>query len=561
MKTKIYLFAAILLLLSPGSLSSKQTTVTNADVKPGSIAVACTPDLYQLTSQWESQFSTLNPAMKIEVNKLEYNEAISTENENISFISDKSVACADATNWKLVVGHDIIVPFINAENPYIHDIFKQGVSREKFEQIFTNPEKRTWGTLLSVNQSAAVNIYVLNDESVKTSVTNFLKTNQISLAGIQFSNLDAVIAAVQKDPFAIGFCKAVSLQDKNSQSVLQGISLLPIDINGNGKLDYIEDIYSDMNTLQRGVWIGKYPKVLCSDIYAVSKVQPVEANTLAFIKWVLTDGQQFVNANGYSDLVSTESQSQLDKINTPLISEAPVKGSYSLQLIIATIAIVLIVVSFIISSVIRRFKIEKTPKTDTIPIAPIGFDEKSVEVPNGLYFDKTHSWAFMEKSGRVTLGIDDFLQHITGPITRIEMKNPGDRIKKGDLLFSIIQTGKQLKLYAPVSGIIKRQNEKLLTEASFLNTSPYTEGWVYEIEPSNWFKEIQLLDIAEKYKNWLNTEFSRVKDFLAVTLNPTSVEYSHAVLQDGGLLKDGILADFGPEVWEDFQTNFLDAFK
>jgi hypothetical protein len=69
------------------------------------------------------------------------------------------------------------------------------------------------------------------------------------------------------------------------------------------------------------------------------------------------------------------------------------------------------------------------------------------------------------------------------------------------------------------------------------------------------------LDMAEKYKLWLTNEFSRIKDFLAATLKPDSPEYAYVVLQDGGVLKDNILADFGPEVWEDFQTNFLDTYK
>ena len=38
-------------------------------------------------------------------------------------------------------------------------------------------------------------------------------------------------------------------------------------------------------------------------------------------------------------------------------------------------------------------------------------------------------------------------------------------------------------------------------------------------------------------------------------------EYAHVVLQDGGVIKEGVLSDFGPEVWEDFQSNFLDTYK
>jgi hypothetical protein len=60
-----------------------------------------------------------------------------------------------------------------------------------------------------------------------------------------------------------------------------------------------------------------------------------------------------------------------------------------------------------------------------------------------------------------------------------------------------------------------------------------------------------------KYEKWIKNEFSRLKEFFAGTFNP-STEGLTNVLQDGGELKDGILADLGPEVWEDFQTYFLD---
>ena len=551
----------ILLLLSSGSLSSQEVTGKNSVLQKGSVSVMCTPDLFNLTSQWANQYSNLNPEVKIKVVSTDYNNAELGKSENLSIISDKSVAAlSDEKNWRMVVGHDIVVPVINASNPFMKDIMQKGVSQELFITIFENPAKRTCSTLLAGNQALPITIYMVNDESVKVGLARFLKESQLQFAGIKVGSRDEVVSALQKDPYAIGFCKAVSVQGIDNQNLVENVKFLPIDKNGNGTLDYMEDIYTDMNTFQRGVWIGKYPKALCRDIYAVSAVQPANENDLAFIKWVITDGQQFIAASGYSDLVSSESQSQLDKINIALVSVPPVRNANSLQIILL-ILLGIVVLSLIINAAVRRYKFRTTASTGNIAGDITGFDENLVLVPDGLYYDKTHTWAFMEKDGTVTLGIDDFLQHITGPITRIEMKNNGQKIKKGDLLFSIIQSGKQLSLYAPVSGIIKKQNEALITNSNILNSSPYTDGWVYMIEPTNWYKEIQLLDVAGKYKNWLDTEFSRVKDFLAITLKPTSLEYSHVVLQDGGLLKEGILSDFGPEIWEDFQTNFLDTFK
>jgi glycine cleavage system H lipoate-binding protein len=154
------------------------------------------------------------------------------------------------------------------------------------------------------------------------------------------------------------------------------------------------------------------------------------------------------------------------------------------------------------------------------------------------------------------MGIDDFLQHITGKITRIRMKSRGEKIRKGHPVLTIIQNGKQLNIHAPVSGTIKEQNKALSKNPSKVNESPYTDGWVYVIEPTNWLKESEFLIMWEKYKEWLKGEFSRLKDFVALSIKPNAA-YAH-LLQDGGAPKDGILENLGPEVWEDFQTNFLD---
>ncbi len=226
------------------------------------------------------------------------------------------------------------------------------------------------------------------------------------------------------------------------------------------------------------------------------------------------------------------------------------------------IALIPFILAYMITKAVARHKREKIEaELVTATASSAVFDENTVEVPNGLYFDKTHTWAFMEKNGTVRVGIDDFLQHTTGSLTRVEMKNPGEKVKKGEQLFSIIQQGKQLDIYAPISGIIKDYNHILSEKTSIINSSPYSNGWVYLIEPTNWTRELRFLLMGEKYKEWLKNEFSRLKDFLALSVKGDNVNYAHIVLQDGGELKDGILAELGPNVWEDFQTQFIDTSK
>ena len=169
--------------------------------------------------------------------------------------------------------------------------------------FFNNPDSNKWGKLLKNNQNSPVMYYWINDESIIKHLSEFLKMDEKNINGIEVKNGKEMISAIQKDPYAIGFCKMVNILDFKTKSIVENIKLLPIDRNGNGIIDYNEKIYDDFNLFSRGVWIGKYPKALFSSIYSVSSNQPENETEMAFLKWVVTDGQQFLYSNGYSDLL------------------------------------------------------------------------------------------------------------------------------------------------------------------------------------------------------------------------------------------------------------------
>ncbi len=535
---------------------SQQTAAT--------VSVVCTPEVYALTSKWAAEYSNQFPERKILVKSVESDDlgGILQTGDKIGFISNE-VASNRSYNagWEIVVGRDVIVPVMNPGNPIAEEIKQNGVSAEIFARMFNNPENRSWGNFPGKTTSIPLHIYMVEDELVKSGLAKFLGIEKLPMAGITLVKSEEMALAIQKDPLAIGFCKVNSILDPVTQNIATNVHLLPIDKNGNGKLDYMENIYADANTFMRGVWIGKYPKALNSEISSISNIQPSNENEIAFMKWVLTEGQRFLNPIGYSELVTSERQTQLEKLSiAQSIETASTNNYFIIGLVLLGLA-GLMLLGFIVNAFFWNYKNRKTPVQDNSFAFSNHFDENSVEAPAGLYYDKTHTWAFMEKNGFVKIGIDDFLQHITGPITRIEMKNTGEKINKGEAALSIIQNGKQLRIYSPVTGIIKEHNTQLNRQSSMLNLAPYSDGWIYSIEPSNWMGEIRLMLMSDKYQKWIVQEFSRLKDVFAKVLKTNTVEYSLVVMQDGGALKDNILSEMGPEVWEDFQTHFIDTSR
>ena len=90
---------------------------------------------------------------------------------------------------------------------------------------------------------------------------------------------------------------------------------MPLDKNGNGKLDRMEKIYGDLQQFSNGVWIGKYPKALSREIFSVSAMQQTDENQAAFMKWILTDGQKYVTEAGYVMIKPEQITTELQKLD------------------------------------------------------------------------------------------------------------------------------------------------------------------------------------------------------------------------------------------------------
>lgn len=558
---KTILILIVLILISSGNAGYNEVRAGDSP-QDNSINILSTPDLYDLTNKLSSEYCKSHSDINVKVIQVSETQIpeIFEAGTDIGFISKKYIqGIKPGALWHVVIGREVIVPIINANNPLVSQLDENGVMPGVFAQLFNEPDKMSWGTLLKNEENLVVHFYMVNDPSISSTVADFLKIKETNIKGIKLENIETMISAIQNDPLAIGFCKITDIIYSKDQSFISNIKLLPIDKNGNGTIDYYENIYNDLLTFSRGVWIGKYPNSLAGDIYSVSVAKPTSINEVNFLKWVLTEGQNLLQSNGISDLAYGERQMKLDKLRQEEILIAETNDGYATAEIIFFIVIGLVVLGFILSYVIRHRKYRKSNILNETTNTSSVFNENSISIPKGLFFDKSHTWAYMEQNGEVRVGIDDFLQHVTGPITRIKMRNPGDTIKKGEPVLTLIQDGKQLNIHTPVSGTISAINEDLIADSMILNNSPYREGWVYMIEPSNWLREIQFLAMANKYRDWLKNEFLRLKDFIATSARNNSLAYEPVILQEGGEIKDNVLKDFRPEVWEDFQKHFLDT--
>ena len=85
-----------------------------------------------------------------------------------------------------------------------------------------------------------------------------------------------------------------------------------IDVNNNGQVDTNEVLTTKAQAV-RAVANGKYPSPPARAENLVTKGKP-EGLTRAFIQWILTDGQQYLEEAGYIPLPPDQLNSSLGKI-------------------------------------------------------------------------------------------------------------------------------------------------------------------------------------------------------------------------------------------------------
>ncbi len=102
-------------------------------------------------------------------------------------------------------------------------------------------------------------------------------------------------------------------------------------------------------------------------------------------------------------------------------------------------------------------------------------------LPEALRYAEDHEWVRFEKA-TARIGISDFAQDQLGEIVYVELPAVGKQLAKGSE-FGVIESVKAVsELYLPVGGKVTAVNTSLEEAPELVNSSPYDDGWLIDIE-------------------------------------------------------------------------------
>ena len=121
-------------------------------------------------------------------------------------------------------------------------------------------------------------------------------------------------------------------------------------------------------------------------------------------------------------------------------------------------------------------------------------------VPENLRYTKEHEWIDELSSTKFRIGITDYAQSALGDIVYIQLPKIGSDVKANSVCGEVESTKSVSEIYAPISGKVVAVNNNLDSKPEIINSDPYGEVWIVEIEISSIKLEETLLSALD-YQN------------------------------------------------------------
>ena len=118
-----------------------------------------------------------------------------------------------------------------------------------------------------------------------------------------------------------------------------------------------------------------------------------------------------------------------------------------------------------------------------------------------VVYTKDHEWLKIE-GNLVTIGVTQFAQEQLGDVVFIELPEVGGELIAGDEAAVIESVKAAGEIAVPIDGVVVAVNEALVDQPDLLNSAPETEGWIFQLTPSEDVEISNFMD-AEQYQHFI----------------------------------------------------------
>lgn len=273
--------------------------------------------LYPMMVRWADEFSKTRPGCRIDISAGGAGKGVA---DAIAGLVDIGMVSREIKREEAQRGaqyvpvvKDAVFPVMNAKNPALQEVMSRGMKKKQFIALWIEGKALSWGELTGGAIVDRVQVYTRSDScGAAETWAGYLGKHQEDLEGVGVYGDPGMAEAVRKDFLGVGYNNLNYAYDAKTGLPVKGLQVLSIDINENGKIDPQEDLITKQKAINTVV-SGRYPSPPARDLYLVTKGE-FKGTVKEFVRWILTDGQKYVEEVGYIKLSQAHVKEVLRKL-------------------------------------------------------------------------------------------------------------------------------------------------------------------------------------------------------------------------------------------------------
>ncbi|MEA1784842.1 hypothetical protein U1E44_01950 [Arenibacter sp. GZD96] len=195
-----------------------------------------------------------------------------------------------------------VLPVSKANAGILREVGKKGLGEKQIKALFFDDFFES--TKKSEFEKVPFQVYTrLGDTGIPAIFAKEFGYEPQSLKGKAIGGNDFhVLLAMKKDPHALSFNALNLIFDTKTRKIKEGFAVVPVDLDGNGRLTEDENVYADLDELLEKLQQGdskNLKNIAIGELQIEVNREAASKETLAFLKWVVQNGATFLAAQGF----------------------------------------------------------------------------------------------------------------------------------------------------------------------------------------------------------------------------------------------------------------------
>lgn len=211
-------------------------------------------------------------------------------------------------NYVVNIGKYALLPVANAKNPLVPEWNKKGLKVKQLKKMFflkVDPYQEAEEPIIKQKKGYEPTVYTRAQKACApiTYARHYGFEQEHILGKVIGGDDKHLITAIENDTNGITYNNLGFIYDLRTRKVKPSISVVPLDLNGNGKLDQEENIYGTLDELIQQLETQKLPLIVTEQVNITypGQINESNRNLTLFIGWILNNGQKFNHEFGFLD--------------------------------------------------------------------------------------------------------------------------------------------------------------------------------------------------------------------------------------------------------------------